>query len=98
VSAFKLSKQAICSNWTGVVTHYVRSSLTVATNRLPTISGVAKCFQDALQDEYFVGVWKMSYHIASYGSVIELETDKSQAGTLICFCPYSNASKSNNTY
>jgi hypothetical protein len=41
---------------------------------------------------------KMSYHIASYESVIELKTDKSQAGTLVCFCPHSDASKSNNKY
>ncbi|KAF1963751.1 HET-domain-containing protein [Byssothecium circinans] len=41
----------------GNVQTYSSCNLTYASDTLPAISGLAKCFGDVLQDRYFAGIW-----------------------------------------
>jgi hypothetical protein len=46
--------------WQEIVMLYSRSDLTVSTDKLIAVSGLAKLYQKALQDEYVAGLWKSS--------------------------------------
>lgn len=47
--------------WTSLVTNYSRRRLTVPSDRLPAISGIAQYFAEAYQDEYYAGLWKRQF-------------------------------------
>ncbi|RDL41046.1 uncharacterized protein BP5553_01025 [Venustampulla echinocandica] len=47
--------------WTSLVANYSRRRLTVAADRLPAISGIARYFAQAYMDEYFAGLWKRQF-------------------------------------
>lgn len=53
-----LDKIDVYASWLYLAQEYMRCDLTVATDRLPAISGLAKRFQSVLQDEYVAGLWK----------------------------------------
>ncbi|KAM6519216.1 hypothetical protein FALCPG4_012863 [Fusarium falciforme] len=44
--------------WFRIVTGFSGTRLTRRTDRLPAISGLAKLYQDVLQDEYLAGLWR----------------------------------------
>ena len=43
--------------WTQIVTTYSNAALTVPSDRLPAISGIAKVIQQKLEDIYLAGLW-----------------------------------------
>lgn len=44
--------------WKKIVTAYTAGQLTMASDKLVAISGIAKIWQTLLQDEYLAGLWK----------------------------------------
>ncbi|PMD39411.1 HET-domain-containing protein [Hyaloscypha variabilis F] len=44
--------------WTELVEYYSQCRLTVNTDRLAAISGIAKCLQAVLSEEYYAGMWE----------------------------------------
>lgn len=44
--------------WYRLVEVYTALQLTVPTDRLPALSGLASCYQQGLADDYFAGLWK----------------------------------------
>lgn len=46
--------------WNKIVTLYTTGDLTVASNKLVALSGLAKKMQIMLQDEYLAGLWKVT--------------------------------------
>lgn len=47
--------------WLAIVQNYTKRNLTVLSDRLPAISGVAQKFQDAWGDEYCAGIWRRQF-------------------------------------
>jgi hypothetical protein len=47
-------------SWAGVVWSYTLRHLTKPSDRLPALSGLAKQYQEILDDEYVAGLWKKS--------------------------------------
>jgi hypothetical protein len=47
--------------WARVVEYYSRCKLTIASDKLIVISGIAKIIQHALGDTYFAGLWKRKF-------------------------------------
>ena len=45
-------------SWYGLVWDYGRRKLTKPTDKLPAISGLARRFEQLLQDDYIVGLWR----------------------------------------
>ena len=50
--------EAMYSRWYAVVVDYTGRSLTVQTDILPALSGLAAAFQKLLRDEYCAGLWR----------------------------------------
>ncbi|TGO35427.1 hypothetical protein BHYA_0158g00090 [Botrytis hyacinthi] len=48
----------IYSNWYIMVEAYSHRPLTHQTDKLPTISGIAKLLHDMTQDDYYAGLWR----------------------------------------
>jgi hypothetical protein len=44
--------------WRSLVENYTRRNLTVASDRLPALSGIAQKFRDSWNDNYMFGVWE----------------------------------------
>ncbi|CAF9905836.1 MAG: hypothetical protein ALECFALPRED_001360 [Alectoria fallacina] len=53
-----LSHDAMYSRWFAIVKDYTGRSLTVQSDILPALSGLASAFQNLLRDEYCAGLWK----------------------------------------
>lgn len=47
--------------WRSLVENYTRRRLTVASDRLPALSGIAQKFEKAWSDEYYAGHWKRQF-------------------------------------
>lgn len=47
--------------WRSLVENYTRRRLTVASDRLPALSGIGQKFKDAWSDEYYAGHWKRQF-------------------------------------
>jgi hypothetical protein len=47
--------------WRSLVENYTRRRLTVASDRLPALSGIAQKFKDTWADEYYAGHWKRQF-------------------------------------
>ena len=45
-------------SWYGIVWNYGRRKLTEPSDKLPAISGLAKQYEQLLQDDYVVGLWR----------------------------------------
>ncbi|KAK2031940.1 HET-domain-containing protein [Colletotrichum zoysiae] len=60
VSAEELtkSKASLYERWGDLVNEYSRRKLTVPDDKLPAISGLARTFGSALEDQYVAGLWK----------------------------------------
>lgn len=52
------SHDAMYSRWFAVVKDYTGRDLTVQSDILPALSGLASAFQNLLRDEYCAGLWK----------------------------------------
>jgi hypothetical protein len=52
------SKASAYSLWYNIVEHYTRRKLTVSSDKLPAISGVARAFSTYVKDEYAAGIWR----------------------------------------
>ena len=52
------SHDAMYSRWTAIVSDYTGRNLTVQSDILPALSGLASAFQNLLRDEYCAGLWK----------------------------------------
>ena len=52
------SHDAMYSRWSAVVSDYTGRNLTVRSDILPALSGLASAFQNLLRDEYCAGLWK----------------------------------------
>jgi hypothetical protein len=50
-------KASAYSLWYNIVEHYTRRKLTVSSDKLPAISGVARAFSTYSKDEYAAGIW-----------------------------------------
>ena len=50
--------QELYSPWKSIVVQYSKTSLTKNTDKLVALSGLAKSFQDILQDQYIAGLWR----------------------------------------
>jgi hypothetical protein len=49
------------NTWTFLVENYTRRNLTVPSDRLPAIAGIAKKFKDSWNYEYCAGIWKQQF-------------------------------------
>lgn len=57
--------------WTDIFEHYSSRSLTVASDRLPALSGIASHFKQILpKDEYMFGLWKTALGYGLLWSII----------------------------
>ena len=52
------SHDAMYSRWSAIVSDYTGRNLTVQSDILPALSGLASAFQNLLRDEYCAGLWK----------------------------------------
>ena len=52
------SHYAMYSRWSAIVKDYTGRNLTVQSDILPALSGIAGAFQNLLRDEYCAGLWK----------------------------------------
>lgn len=52
------SHYAMYSRWSAIVKDYTGRNLTVQSDVLPALSGLASAFQNLLRDEYCAGLWK----------------------------------------
>ena len=57
-SQLALQEEEILEIWGWVLEEFTWRSLTVKTDRLPAIAGIAAYFQGALGDEYYGGLWR----------------------------------------
>lgn len=53
-----LKHDAMCSHWFAIVRDYTGRNLTVQSDTLSALSGIARAFQNLLRDKYFAGVWR----------------------------------------
>lgn len=56
--SWTLSHYAMYSRWFAIVKDYTGRSLTVQSDILPALSGLASAFRNLLRDEYCAGLWK----------------------------------------
>lgn len=56
--SWTLSHYAMYSRWFAIVRDYTGRKLTVQSDILPALSGLASAFQNLLRDEYCAGLWK----------------------------------------
>jgi len=54
-------EQAKYTIWRNIVQNYSRRNLTVLSDRLPAIGGVAPRFKDSWGDKYCAGIWKRQF-------------------------------------
>ncbi|KAH7125036.1 heterokaryon incompatibility protein [Dactylonectria estremocensis] len=54
----KRSSNPILLQWYGLLWGYGRRKLTCASDKLPAMSGLARIYQELLQEEYLAGIWK----------------------------------------
>jgi hypothetical protein len=77
--------------WLCVVIGYRKCALTYSSDLLPAISGMARCFREVLQDDYFAGIWRKDmlrgllwyidkYWLESLKSTIQSEDTKAYLG------------------
>jgi hypothetical protein len=57
-----LSKSSMLGYWYDVIRTYSKCSLSVSTDKLPTLSGIAREFSKRLQDTYCAGIWSSDIH------------------------------------
>ncbi|KPM42686.1 hypothetical protein AK830_g3835 [Neonectria ditissima] len=50
------------TEWYGMLWAYGPRKLSVRSDKLPALTGIAKIFQERLEDEYLAGLWKKSIH------------------------------------
>lgn len=54
----KRSSNDVLQQWYGLLWGYGGRKLTLASDKLPAMSGLARIYHEILQDEYLAGVWK----------------------------------------
>jgi hypothetical protein len=61
-STYKLDDPtAFPSNWETIVNEYTRRNLSVPTDRLLAISGIAQRLGDIIKDKYYCGIWNRQF-------------------------------------
>jgi hypothetical protein len=58
--AAKENANVIPDTWQCIATDYSARSLTVSSDKLPALAGIARRFQERSGDEYLAGIWKKS--------------------------------------
>ena len=56
--SWELNHDAMYSRWFAIVRDYTGRNLTVQSDTLPALSGLARAFQNLLRDKYCAGLWK----------------------------------------
>lgn len=60
-SARTLRYGSAIENWHYVITSYTSRALTVPTDRILAMSGIAERYSAVFQDDYFAGLWKFAF-------------------------------------
>lgn len=56
--SWELHHDAMYSRWYEIITDFTGRNLTVGSDTLPALSGIASAFQTLLKDQYCAGLWK----------------------------------------
>ena len=72
----KETENALWTGWGDLVCEYTRRGLTIPSDKLPALSGIATRYQEATNDTYCAGIWKASLLKGLKWHVAEPENDR----------------------
>ncbi|CAH0047339.1 unnamed protein product [Clonostachys solani] len=64
-SSFGLAKSSLLDEWENIVADYSKRSLSVSSDRIPAILGLAKSVAPSIKCEFVAGVWKGEHFLRS---------------------------------